>query len=286
MRLEHTASYKENQEHKKIERANTHRGIIGRKSSANMVTSRFSKISARRDILAENTDNENRQSVGRRIHEEFTLSSPSKIWIKKWVDYSSKYGLGYILSNGASGVFFNDSTKIVLEPDGQHFDYIEKKGPDRTDLPIGYTLQEYPKTLQKKVTLLQYFKNYLACESKTTNETITKSTENIYVKKWLKTKHAVMFRLSNKVVQVSFQDETEIILSSESKVITYVNKKGERLNYHLNTALESNNPEMIKRLKYTREILTRMLKQNQHNDVPKLDLQSERATHNNVITQI
>lgn len=37
------------------------------------------------------------------------------IWVKKWVDYSSKYGLGYLLSNGASGVFFNDSTKIVLD---------------------------------------------------------------------------------------------------------------------------------------------------------------------------
>ena len=41
-----------------------------------------------------------------------------KIWVKKWVDYSSKYGLGYLLSNGAIGVFFNDSTKIVIETNG------------------------------------------------------------------------------------------------------------------------------------------------------------------------
>lgn len=38
-----------------------------------------------------------------------------EVWVKKWVDYSSKYGLGYILSNGCTGVFFNDSTKIILE---------------------------------------------------------------------------------------------------------------------------------------------------------------------------
>jgi len=43
------------------------------------------------------------------------------IWIKKWVDYSSKYGLGYMLTNGATGVFFNDSTKIVLDAMGQYF---------------------------------------------------------------------------------------------------------------------------------------------------------------------
>ena len=30
------------------------------------------------------------------------------------------------------------------------------------------------------------------------------STASIYVKKWMRTKHAIMFRLSNKIVQVSF----------------------------------------------------------------------------------
>ena len=39
----------------------------------------------------------------------------SEIHVKKWVDYSSKYGLGYLLSNGSTGVFFNDSTKIILD---------------------------------------------------------------------------------------------------------------------------------------------------------------------------
>jgi polo-like kinase 1 len=69
----------------------------------------------------------------------------------------------------------------------------------------------------------------------------------------------MMFRLSNKIVQVNFTDKTEILLSSESKIVTYVNKKGERSHYPLASALESNNTEMSKRLKYTKEILTHML---------------------------
>ena len=85
----------------------------------------------------------------------------------------------------------------------------------------------------------------------------------VYVKKWMRTRHAIMFRLSNKIVQVNFQDHTEIILSSESKVVTYVNKKGERLTYPLSTAMESSNMEMAKRLKYTKDILTHMLNANQ-----------------------
>jgi polo-like kinase 1 len=42
------------------------------------------------------------------------------------VDFSSKYGMGYKLSNGAYGVLFNDSTKIVLDPNHYHFDYIQR----------------------------------------------------------------------------------------------------------------------------------------------------------------
>ena len=55
----------------------------------------------------------------------------NEVWVKKWVDYSSKYGLGYCLSNEATGVFFNDSTKICLDPNGFHFDYMERRSADR-----------------------------------------------------------------------------------------------------------------------------------------------------------
>ena len=58
---------------------------------------------------------------------------------------------------------------------------------------------------------------------------------------------------------MNFTDKTEVILSSEHKMLTYVNKKGERSNYPLATALESTNTEMTKRLKYTKEILAHML---------------------------
>ena len=52
---------------------------------------------------------------------EVTNLKEPEVWVKKWVDYSTKYGLGYLLSNGATGVFFNDSTKIILDPKGHHF---------------------------------------------------------------------------------------------------------------------------------------------------------------------
>jgi len=211
----------------------------------------------------------------------------AEIWVKKWVDYSSKYGLGYLLSNGFTGVFFNDSSKIILNPQGWSFNYIERRQSDKQEIVSTHSLNDYPKELQKKVTLLQHFRSYLegdtnsiGADMKSTNpisnnpieggdksdpDAGKKSLNFVYVKKWMRTKHAIMFRLSNKIVQVCFQDHTEIILSSESRVVTYVNKKGDRLTYPLSNALESNNSEMTKRLKYTKDILTHMLNLNQGN---------------------
>ena len=55
-------------------------------------------------------------------------------------------------------------------------------------------------------------------------------------------------------------------MNSESRLVTYVNKKGERQTLPLNHALESNNAEMTKRLKYTKDILTHMLNNNNNNN--------------------
>ena len=75
------------------------------------------------------------------------MTKNSETWVKQWVDYSSKYGLGYLLSNGSSGVFFNDSTKIVLEPSGIFIEYMERRASDRQDVMSTYTLNDYPKEL-------------------------------------------------------------------------------------------------------------------------------------------
>ena len=211
-------------------------------------------------------------------------------WVKKWVDYSSKYGLGYLLSNKYSGVFFNDSSKIILNPDTKQFFYIERRTSDKQEIISSHNLDNYPKDLQKKVTLLNHFKNYLEGETNSSetpsnpeNETNKGEGEGegkqegdktevkpfTYVKKWMRTRHAIMFRLSNKIVQVCFQDKTEIILSSESRVVTYCNKKGERQTYPLSTALEMSNYEMTKRLKYTKDILTHMLTMNQQKNAQR-----------------
>lgn len=95
---------------------------------------------------------------------------------------------------------------------------------------------------------------------------------NVYVRKWFKTRNATLFRLSNKTVQVNFTDKTEIILNSEDKLVTYVNKKGERSYFPLTTALESYNTDMTKRLKYAKELLSNLVNGAQSGQIPTLVL--------------
>ena len=249
---------------------------------------------------SEKDENRNARDAVKNLKVNETPSDPNlkgpDTWVKKWVDYSSKYGLGYLLSNGFSGVFFNDSSKIILNPKTNVFNYIERRMTDKQEIISTHTMSEYPKELQKKVTLLHHFKNYLEGESNSNDQqeqTNANDQENenaekdgdkdkdkdkdkekkdkpfTYVKKWMRTRHAIMFRLSNKIVQVCFQDKTEIILSSESRVVTYANKRGERTTYPLSTALEMSNYEMTKRLKYTHDILTHMLNMNQQRNAQK-----------------
>lgn len=90
-------------------------------------------------------------------------------WVKRWVDYSAKYGMGYGLSNQAMGVYFNDSTKIIMDPNGHHVQYMERRQGERQDTTTSFTLDEYPPELKKKVTLLTHFKTYLENDSKCEN---------------------------------------------------------------------------------------------------------------------
>ena len=207
------------------------------------------------NITRMNRENNNNIYQGKNI----MLFNISDIFIRKWVE-TEKYGLGYVLSNENVGVFFTDSSKIIYVPNGRNFIYI-----DNNEKITSHLFKEnLNNDLSKKSMLLKTFKGYLfeetKDEAKERNELDGINEKNfIYLKRFVKTKHAILFRLSNKTVQISFHDNTELILSQENKTVTYINKKREKSLYPLNTALDSDNKEMTKRLRYTKKILLFMI---------------------------
>ncbi|MCB0369277.1 MAG: hypothetical protein KDD45_07425 [Bdellovibrionales bacterium] len=169
------------------------------------------------------------------------------ITVKKWIDYSSKYGIGYALSNNMIGVYFNDSTKMLTYCEN-FFYYIERV--EREDVVKKYYFKDYPIELKKKVSLFNHFKGYLQTEGEnklTLKEGDIDEKKLIYVRRWFRSKHAVIFRLNNKSVQVIFIDQSELLINSITKHLLYTNKHKEKSEYALADIMQSDNRELIKR---------------------------------------
>jgi len=215
----------------------------------------------------------------------------AKKWVTRYVDYTSKYGLGFLLNDGSAGVYFNDSTKAVLAPEGELFQYVERRrsqysndGQQQRREPSfqTYSLSDYPESLQKKVTLLKHFRNYLLEQQQKSEEEegdvpgavgvsggdsgapYKEEDELVYLKKWVRTRHAILFRLSNRTVQVVFYDHSEVLLSCEARVVTYVDKSQKRAVYPINDITKDTNSEVAKRLKYAMDILHQLISGAKH----------------------
>lgn len=79
--------------------------------------------------------------------------------VVNWVDYSNKYGIGYLLNNGYYGVIFNDSTKMIMKEE-DFFYYIEKNSNESEQL-MPYAINNCPHELSKKAVLMKHFISYL-----------------------------------------------------------------------------------------------------------------------------
>jgi polo-like kinase 1 len=208
--------------------------------------------------------------------------TPPAVWVTDYADFSAKYGLAYRLSSGHTGVHYNDSTKMVWEPVTGRTEYYARVKETingvvhAQDQRQAFHMDSFPESLNKKVTLIKYFKPYLCksrgqrdgiqvvqCSPFVNNQPVLLSEPNmvsdmIYVKRWLITKQAMIFRLSSKVIQVCFFDRTEVILSPESKVVTYTDASGRRRTILLASAA-SQSEEIANRLKYTKDILCKLI---------------------------
>jgi polo-like kinase 1 len=69
----------------------------------------------------------------------------------------------------------------------------------------------------------------------------------------------VLFRLSNKIIQVIFQDQSELILCSGNGMVTFINSRKQIKKLPLSSYLESKDQSMYKRLQYAKEILLQMI---------------------------
>jgi len=181
-------------------------------------------------------------------------------WISKWVDYSDKYGLGYQLNNGSVGVLFNDTTRMLMNEDGETLHYIDRDGKEHF-----HTVKSHPQSLEKKKTLLAYFTDYM-------NEHLLKAGANVAIPKgselerlpflrtWIRTRCAIVLHLSCGILQINFfQDHTKIIVCPVMGAVTYIDEEKNFRTFKL-SAIERYgcSKGLASRLKYAKTMVERL----------------------------
>lgn len=182
-------------------------------------------------------------------------------WISKWVDYSDKYGLGYQLCDNSVGVLFNDYTRFIMYADGESLQYI-----DKTAAESYLNVRSYPSALNKKVTLLKYFRNYMSEHLLKTGANVARRDGDDlarlpYMSLWFRTKSAIVLHLTNGTVQINFfQDHTKLILCPLMGAVTYIDEKKDFRTYRLSLLEEHGcSRELASRMRFAKLMVEKLL---------------------------
>ncbi|KAI5180160.1 polo-like kinase 1 [Nematocida sp. AWRm80] len=152
------------------------------------------------------------------------------------VDYTNKYGLGYLLASGTIGILFNDSTSIVLRPEAvknaqtknipYSFEYLEHKlyGIQKIITKEKQQSTNIPPRLNKKSLLITHFINGIL--SNALYKILPVQEDNVFVIKHINFPLGPVLRLSNRSVifiidgipLVFFNEGTGMYYSARSSI--------------------------------------------------------------------
>ena len=137
--------------------------------------------------------------------------------------------------------------------------YINKNNEQQI---INFKGNVYKSELEGKRRIFKLFyklliKNLKNKESFDLNPLLDKKSLSGYVIKWIKTQYASFFLLSSKLIQVFFNDKTEILFLLQDKYIQYIdkNKKKHKEKFDNTQPIKYKNEEMNKRVIYAINII-------------------------------
>lgn len=124
--------------------------------------------------------------------------------------------MGFAMTDGTVSVHFNDSSSIALAPGKKYFDFVQ---PSLSGVPSStrresHSADRAPRELQNKLFLTRHFETYmlerLMRKEPYVYSDIDMTTGMVYITKFLRMKHVIVFRLSNDVLQVCRDTTTGI----------------------------------------------------------------------------
>jgi hypothetical protein len=106
-------------------------------------------------------------------------------------------------------------------------------------------------------------------DSSNSNPKLVQPVGNLeFIKKFVRTERAIVFRLSNSIVQLNFFDHRKLLLYIDR--VIFVNAQRVLIQQTLHAALHSNNPSLIDCIHYAKEIIFTMLSKRQRRQFDSL----------------
>lgn len=173
------------------------------------------------------------------------------IFITKWVDYTNKYGVAYILTDSTCVAMFNDNTSLVVDSvGGQRVEFITQSTVDQpsgrrsqkqevtyrrlsTSMAVMNQKKKTSKGLSSKVTMWKRFGNYMKTNLGTEAEwSFVREAEHseqtdedpeggmVFVTHYARLRRCAMFRFSNGGFQVRLSFQTSNISRNDILIFT------------------------------------------------------------------
>eukprot|EP00826_Nyctotherus_ovalis_P048705 TRINITY_DN5763_c0_g1_i16.p1 TRINITY_DN5763_c0_g1~~TRINITY_DN5763_c0_g1_i16.p1 ORF type:complete len:662 (+),score=216.02 TRINITY_DN5763_c0_g1_i16:76-2061(+) len=224
-----------------------------------------SRVSANQKISLANTPMTNSRTE-KAVEQNFTAelkklgSVADKGTLAEYVayfqDYTEKYGLAYMLTNGMIGFHYNDMTNILWIKNKEQYVYADYYA--KTEV-VYISRQDckgkLSKDLEKKRKLVDHFIVHCskaASEGKLQEAKDSVADCSVALKRVIKTRKGMLFRLTNNVIQMLFIDKSQLILSFNSKTLLYIDKSGNREQMRMTrNFLTIENDKILKRFEYT-----------------------------------
>ena len=216
--------------------------------------------------------------------------------ISKFFDYSSKFGYVYFINNSHFGICFNDFTNIVKtyppitydENDDQgknEYLYYEKDGSLFMSVSESQ-LNDYLKdetTSRDMIKKFEIFKRINRKYKLQFDEMLKMKNEfvpfnfsskegernSIFVKRFLSSKTGVLFRLNNKLIQIFFNDDTEINFNTECSNFLYIDKAKNEINKDIQDVINIKDVDLNNKINISKNLLIYFVKKHKSKKVPK-----------------
>ena len=216
---------------------------------------------------------------------KLTIADFPHLWVKQWWDFSEKFGVGYVLSDGSVGVLFNDLSRLVFESASR---VAYRVAPDIPAIERG---ESAPKTvrvdiecdvapnrdMQKKIAIAESFRSRLlnaagAAQIETSRGGLSAAlslSRDVapyampndeegapYVKDWFRTSKGVFWRLSNRTVQCNFVDGSEILLATASRLVVFTDASGKQGVHALEDEAFETDRNLYRAMRWTKDLIT------------------------------